>query len=37
VKEKRCFNGSVGRGEEKERGIENQKREREKEKGEREE
>lgn len=31
VKAKRCLNGSVGRGEERERGIENQKREREKE------
>lgn len=29
VKGKRCFNGTVGRGEERERGIENQKRERE--------
>lgn len=28
VKAKRCFNGSVGRGETRERGIENQKRER---------
>lgn len=29
MKEKRCLNGSVGRGEDSERGIENQKREKE--------